>query len=389
MFINFKNNNWKTVVTLFILLFATHLSWSCRSLTIKHSLEKQSTNRNWILFGGEDRRINYRANTVAPPLKNVWIYKSTSAISPTLVVVNGVLYFATLDGRIEAVNIKTGKRIGRQKNEDNQEATCAFYKGNLIIASRYGHLTLANYNLENGKYLWKVDAGDIASEPLVADDGVYISALYNHIDKYDLNSGKKLWSFKTADQHRSSPALSKNILIVGCDNGTLYALNAETGTLEWQIQTDASIQATPIVWNHTIFVGSADSLFYAFNLSDGTIQWTFDAQRPLYQTAATDGKVVLFGASDGQFYCLNAETGKEIWRFRAKSVVSTAPVISGRVVYFGSLDRRYYCLNLEDGRELWSHETKGRIRTSPVVWGNYVFGASEDKFVYAFEHSKR
>ncbi|MFQ6115739.1 MAG: PQQ-binding-like beta-propeller repeat protein [bacterium] len=343
--------------------------------------------QNWYLFGGDVQRINYRENTLSPPLKLHWEFKASSAISPTLVAVNGILYFTTLDGRIYALDIQTGERIGKTKSEGGYEATCAYYQGNLIIASRYGELTLANYDLENGKYLWKIDAGDIASEPLVAEGAVFASALYSHIDKYDFGSGEKLWTFETDDQHRSSPALSKNVLVVGCDNGLIYALNANSGKLKWKYETGAGVFATPIIWDDTVFVGSLDSTFYALSLLDGSVVWTSVVKDAIVQSAATNGEKVVFGSSDGRVYCLDAKTGHELWSFQANSVVSTAPLISGTVVYFGSLDSRYYGLSLDTGKELWNFETKGRIRTAPIVCGDYLLGASEDRYIYAFVKS--
>jgi len=369
---------------LFVLIILLFLGWHCKSIVVRHNLQINPEIQNWSLFSGNSNRANYRKQTLPPPLNKSWIYKASSAIGPTLLSVNGYLYFCTLDGRIYCLNIETGNKIGRIKTEGSNEATCAYHKGKLIIASRYGGLTLANYDLENGKYLWKINAGDIASEPLVTDEGIFVSALYNHIHKYHFDTGEKLWSFKTEDQHRSSPALSKNVLVVGCDNGLIYALNAKSGKLKWKFETGSSVFATPSTLDETVYVGSLDSVFYALNLMDGTLRWSFRAESPIYQSSATDGKKVLFGSSDGKLYCLYTDTGQEIWRFQAKSVVSTPPVISGGVLYFGSLDRHYYCLSLENGKKLWQFETKGRIKTAPVVWGKYVFGASENKYLYAF-----
>jgi outer membrane protein assembly factor BamB len=374
----------KTAGFLLLFILYSSLGWQCKSIVVQQDSQINPKVENWPLFGGDFSRTNYRQATLSPPLNNYWLYKASSAIGPTLLAVDGYLFFSTLDGRLYTLNIKTGNKIGRIKTEDSNEATCAYYKGKLIIASRYGELTLANYNLETGKYLWKIDAGDIASEPLVTDEGIFVAAQYKHIDKYHFETGEKLWSFKTEDQHRSSPAISKNVLVVGCDDGMIYGLNAKSGKLKWKFETGAAVFATPSIWDETVFVGSLDSVFYALNLLDGTLRWSFRTETPIYQSAATDGKNVIFGSSGGRLYCLNAETGQEIWRFQAKSVVSTPPVISGRVVYFGSLDRHYYGLSLEDGKKLWDYETRGRIRTAPVVWGKYVFGASENKFVYAF-----
>jgi outer membrane protein assembly factor BamB len=377
----------KIIVGFFIVILSSSLGWRCSSKVLIPQRTSDSTAQNWYLFGGDPQRTNYRTKTLSPPLKFYWEYKASSAIGQSLVAVDGILYFTTLDGRIYVLDIETGQRIAKTKSEGGYEATCAYYDGNLIIASRYGDLTLANYDLRNGEYLWKIDAGDIASEPLVADGGVFVSALYNHIDKYHFGTGEKLWTFKTDDQHRSSPALSKNVLVVGCDNGSIYALNANSGKLKWKFNTGASVFAAPVISNETVFVGSLDSSFYALSLSDGSVLWTFFANDAISQSAATNGEKVIFGSNDGELHCLDTQTGQELWRFSAKSVVSTPPLITGTVVYFGSLDSRYYGLNLDTGKELWNFETKGRIRTAPVVWGNYLLGASEDKYIYAFVKS--
>ncbi len=371
-------------VIFFSVILLPLLSGACRKVAIRPAIDENLELRNWPQFGLTPERTNFTATRVAPPLKNVWIYKTSSAVSPTMLAVNGALIFTTLDGRFEILDIATGERRGRGKCEGQYEAAAAYRRGFLFFASRYGQETLVKYDLLSGKPLWKIDAGDIASEPLIAGDAVYVAALYHRIEKYDFESGERIWSFKSEDQHRSSPALKDDVLVAGCDNGVIYALNAQTGKLTWKVETGASVVATPVISAGKVFVGSNDSTFYALQLADGAAAWTFLAQTPIFQSAASDGRNVLFGASDGQFYCLDAETGRERWRFRAGSAIGTAPLIADDLVYFGSLDRRYYCLDLESGALLWSFETRGRVRTAPIIWENYILGASEDRFVYAF-----
>jgi outer membrane protein assembly factor BamB len=358
--------------------------WTCRKVAVRHAVDEATRDSNWPLAGGNPARTSVSEFALQPPLNNIWTYKTSSAPSPTLLAVDGALIFTTLDGRFEVVDIATGERLGRGKCENQHEAACAYRNGYLIFASRYGDNSLSKYDLNRGKYSWKIDAGDIASEPLITPDAIYVSAMYDHIDKYEFESGERIWTFKTDDQHRSSPSLGGDVVVAGCDNGVIYALAARTGKLSWKIETGASVVATPVIFENKVMVGSNDSTFYALNLADGVTLWTFSASTPLFQTAATDGKLVLFGGSDGHFFCLNADDGKELWRFRAGSSVSTTPIIAGDAVYFGSLDRHYYGLSLESGALLWKFETRGRIRTSPIVWENYILGASEDRFVYAF-----
>lgn len=387
MIADILDSGFKVKSTCQLLKILTTLCWlSCgSSFVIKPA--SFPPGQNWTQFGGGPQRTHRYTATLRPPLKNIWVYKASSAVGPTLLVVDSLLYFATLDGKLELLDIRTGDKIAREKTQGAFTATCAFYENSLIIASRYGDETLALVDLTTGKHRWRVNAGDIAGEPLIAEGAIYVSALYKHIDKYDLNTGEKIWTFKTEGQLRSSPSLSNEIVVSGCDDGTLYALSAETGKLKWQFKTRASVFATPAISDDTVLVGSLDSLFYAIDLDRGDLIWTFHALRPIFQSAATDGKYVVFGTSGGLLYCLEVVNGREMWRFQAKSAISTAPLISGSVVYFGSLDKHYYCLDLQNGKELWRFETRGRIRTSPVVWGNYLFGASEDRYLYGFVQS--
>jgi outer membrane protein assembly factor BamB len=361
---------------------------SCRSFKVGTYLkEKDDISEVWSQSGGAPGREGQRVATLAPPFEVAWDYNATSAIGPTLVVAEGILYIATMDGRVDAIDIETGERLARKKVEGSFAATIAYVDRHLVVASRYGVKTLSLLDLIRGNYVWQIDAGDIETEPLIADGFVYVAALYKHIDKYDLKTGEKEWSFETTELLHSSPALAEGILVAGCDDGKLYALDSKDGELLWKFEAGASINATPVINNGVVFAGSTDSLLYAVDLRTGMLKWSFKAEGPIFQRAATTSSAVLFGSTGGRVHCLDALTGKIYWQYKAGSVISTAPLVSGNVVYFGSLDKHYYAVSLDKGDHLWSYETKGRVRTDPVVWGEYVFGASEDKSLFAFRRS--
>ena len=348
---------------------------------------RQADLPNWTTYAGGPTRTSFRDDPIKPPLYNIWTYKATSAIGPTLIAVDGVVYFTTLDGRLDALDIATGDRRGRTKLPDNIEGTCTYADGYLFIALRFGDKTLRKYDVAKGDFVWRIDAGDIASEPLVTHDAIYVSALYRHIDRYDPLTGDKVWSYATKDQHRSSPALAGKTLVVGCDNGSVYALNADSGELKWKANAAGAVFATPVISEGKVFLGSVDSVFYALDIKTGVVDWQFKTQSPIYQTAAANGERVLVGGSDGHLYCFQVTTGEMLWTFDAASGVSTPALILGDVIYFGTLGKQYIGLDLETGEDLWHFSTRGRVRTAPVVWGDYILGASEDKFVYAFSRT--
>ena len=362
---------------LFILIFS-----GCSKIKIVHFKTEPPLIKNWELYGGNPARTNFHPEDISLPLKLKWRYDATSAIGKTILAVDGILYFTTLDGRLYAVDIESGKKIGQKKI--NVAATPAYQDKNLILGFRYGDDTLFKYNLKTGKYDWKIDAGDIASEPLVLDEKIIVTALYNHIDLYDSKNGMRIWQTKTPDQIRSSPASKNNRIVFGCDGGFVYAVENLTGAIIWKFKTGAAVQATPVIDDTIVYVGSRDKKFYAISLNSGKLLWNFEAGGQLLEAAALNEQFVIFGSTDSKIYCLDRFSGKEIWTFEAKSAISTSPLICRDKVFFGSLDNFYYALALKNGAELWKYQTKGRVKTNPVIWGNYLIGASENNHVYLF-----
>lgn len=370
----------KYITVNIIIIFS--LVCNCARIKINFDAIEETSFPDWEMYGGNPARTNVYPGDMKLPLKLKWRYNASSAVGKTMLAIDGIAYFTTMDGRLYALDIETGKKIGNRKIDVH--ATCAYHDTSLLIALRYGDETLFKYNLKRAKNEWKIDAGDIASEPLVLNDAVAITALYNHIDLYKLADGSRIWQTKTDDQIRSSPALSDNTIVFGCDDGLVYAVDKTSGMLRWKFQTNANVPATPAIKDTIVYIGSADYHFYAIGLTSGNLIWSFPARGQILLAAAVNDDVVIFGSTDSHLYCLDRLTGKKIWSFQAKSVISTCPLICRNKVFFGSLDRHYYAVDLITGGQIWKYKTRGRVKTAPVIWGNYLIGASENNNVYIF-----
>jgi len=367
-------------ITLFILVLA--LLINCAKIKIKPEMLSHQQFPNWTMYGFDAGRTNYYDRDVLSPPQLVWRYKASSAVGRSILAVDGILFFNTLDGRLYALDIQTGNKIGHKKID--VDATCAYIDTCLMIAVRYGDDTLFKYDLNRAKYEWKIDAGDIASEPLLLDNEIIISALYQHLDKYDLSDGSRIWQFKTDAQIRSSPAFHDSVIVFGCDNGFVYGINHVTGELLWKFKTNASVQATPAIKDSLVYIGSSDTYFYALHLRTGKLVWKHKTDGQIFNGAALNQAIVAFGSTDEKIYCLNRFNGKKIWTVRAKSVISTPPLICNNWLFFGSLDHHFYGVDLESGKIVWKFKAKGRVKSSLILWGNYLIGASENNNVYAF-----
>jgi outer membrane protein assembly factor BamB len=372
----------KTGRTLAIRLLFLLLIFGCsRFVVIK---EYTPNSYNWPQYGRNPARTHYSPHNLQLPMQLLWDRRASSTIGPTIVAANGNVLYGTFDGRIEAIDIKTGKRVGKIKTQRDTESTCALWRNALIVIKRIGPYSLSLVDLSSGKTVWRENIGTILTEPLITDDAVYVATLSGILYKFDALNGAKEWSFESGAQIHSSPAFAEGTIVFGNDSGEIYAINAIDGTKEWEYSTGSAVIATAMISSNTVFIGSTNNRFYALRLLDGKELWHFETGGKLYNGAAAVDSLLLFGSTDHFLYCVEAGSGQLIWKFDAASVIGTSPVVANDVVFFGSLDHILYAVNILTGKELWSFELEGRIRTTPVVVDGFLLAASENDFFYCF-----
>jgi len=373
-------------------------SGGCSKFVFQKTAASLPGHRDWPQAGGGSDRASQRDTGPALPLQERHRLRMSSALGPQLIVSDGILYAPTLDGRLSAIDLSRFRVVVRKKLPQAYEAAIAVQDSSLIIAQRYGTKTLSLYDIRRGNLAWRIDAGDIATEPLVVDSLIIAAALYQHIDAYARADGRRCWQYRTSAQIHCSPAAAHGVLVAGTDDGRLLGLDVLTGIKKWETDTHPSnvdssaagpmtggIYATPVIRRQTVYVGTLDQEFLGVDLFTGAIRWRSPLESKVIHAAAANDTLVVFGMNDGRIRALEAATGRTRWEFRASSGIGTSPTIAGERVFVGSLDHTLYCLLISDGTLLWSQALEGRIRTAPVVWDRYLITACEDNLLYIFE----
>jgi outer membrane protein assembly factor BamB len=147
------------------------------------------------------------------------------------------------------------------------------------------------------------------------DDNVY--ALYGG----GANAGQRYWLYSIPDSTfvRSSPTEATvtigntptDIVFVGADDGTLYALyadGAKAGALLWRYQTGNNMQGYPGSYidgrpvvgtgNAAVFFGSYDHNVYGLSTSTGALVYTLSAADVVAGSPAVANGNAIFGAAD-------------------------------------------------------------------------------------------
>ncbi len=187
----------------------------------------------------------------------------------------------------------------------HQQSTDWSYYGNNLLNQRYQNLDQINpSNVSHLQPAWVFHTGHIAvhesfeDSPIEVNGTVYVSTGTDKVFALDAASGKQKWVYRPSDM----PPLKKLPICCGHDNrgvaygdgkiflarldGTLVALNAQTGQKEWQ--------ATVAPWQK----GYSETM------------------APQY----ADGLVIV-GVSGGEYAiqgrvtAYDAKTGKQVWRF--------------------------------------------------------------------------
>ncbi len=236
----------------------------------------------------------------------------------------------------------------------------------------------------NGKLAWhyRTDNQLVTSSPVVQNGVVYVAS--NSLYAFNAGNGSLLWRHRFQYGAASSPTVVNGTIYIGEGDGYLYALNATDGSVLWRYQTNMYVYSSaPTVVNGVVYVGSTNHTLYALNTSDGSLLWSHQTAGAIYSSAAVSNGIVYIGSGDDSLYALNAANGSLAWSYTTGGAILSSPSVVNGVVYFGSSDDFVYALNASSGSVLWNYQTGGSVVSSPRVVNSLLYVGSEDSYVYA------
>ena len=333
---------------------------------------------------------HFAADTLHPPLSVIWEYDAGSGFSSSCAVVSqNLLFVGTLTGELHVVDLVTGNGVGSRDFGSAIVGTPVVKGVHLFITLGSGEESLISYDLIAGKTTWSILLGDIESAPLIFDHRLVVATVKGSVVCVEQETGVTLWRFDIPAHGRtrmihSSPVSDGDIVVFGCDDGTLYAVGLDDGILRWKAPTGSAILASPSFENGIVYVGSLDQYFYAFDAGNGSMRWKRSLGSEIYSSQALDGQNVYVGTAGGIFFALNKTTGSISWQFVANGPLSASPVLSGDILYAGCIGKVLYALEAASGKLLWHYEAEGRIKSMPILWKDLLILPVEDHTILSF-----
>ena len=320
------------------------------------------------------------------------------------VVGGDTLYIGTRSGDMRALDIETGEEIHSGFTLVGEEAqrgvygTPVLHDDTLYFGGYDGVLYARIAPTLDKKWeepLYEDDGEQeptqIVGGPTLAGDVVLVGADNGKIYAFDQEADERQrwsvsrrWTFQTGNKVWSSPIAADGVVYATSLDKKLYALSLEDGKKLWHYSTNGAIASTPVYDDDTVYFGSFDSVFYAVNASDGTLRWKFDGADSWYWGAPlVHGDHVYAPSLDGNLYALDKRTGELSWSLATEGPIVGSPAVIFDMIAIGSDDGRLHIARISDGNPVDSCNMRTEIRSSLAVSDDVVFLSAKDKSIRA------
>ena len=315
------------------------------------------------------------------------------------------LYIGTREGDFRALSIEDGSTLRRFElgDEENRDrlgvyGTPVLHDGSLYFGGYQGVLyALSTPGLDTkwSEPLYEDESEEeftqIVGGPTLAGDVVLVGADNGKIYAFDQEaddqnrwSVSERWTFETRNKVWSSPVAVGNVVFATSLDKNLYAIDLEDGSELWSFTTRGAIASTPAYDGGTVYFGSFDSVFYAVNASDGSLLWKFDGAESWYWGAPlVHGDKVYAPSLDGNLYALDKRTGDLRWVLETEGPIVGSPAVIFDMIAVGSDDGRLHIVRITDGNPVDSCNMRTEIRSALAVRDDVVFLSAKDKTIRA------
>lgn len=255
------------------------------------------------------------------------------------------------------------------------------------------------------KKIWSRSTGDGTDEqfiklvPTVERDRVFVADRNGTVLAVELESGKLIWRQKTGIAISAGTGVGDGLVLVGSSDGELLALDSETGEERWRTAISSEILAVPRVYDGVVIVQTVDGNIAGLNAENGDTRWIHDRSVPVLtlrgtSTPLVEEGVVLAGFANGKMTALETETGRELWeaavavprgRTELQRIVDldANPVVRQGVLYITSFQGRLVAIGLQNGRVLWNRDMSSYAGLA--VDSRQVFVSDADSEVWALD----
>lgn len=315
-----------------------------------------------------------------------WTVDALTATDAAPVVTREHLFFGT-DDAVSAVDPATGDRQWETELPGSPSTALTLADGRLYAGHEAGVSAL---EADTGEIRWthETDA-PIVGSPAIArgrDRGRDRNRDHEQDQNHELEQG--LDRERERDRNWNGPRV-----YVATANEAVSALEAETGESIWTAPTNGVVTAGPTVADGRVYVGDDDGTLLALDVDTGQTWFTYRIEDAFTSsvTVLPDEETTFVGAADGYLHVTDTTFGRRKlrgWLFSKKGValdgaVRASPVVVGDVCCVADTSGSLYGLDVvDDCSHLWHVGTDGAITSTPAVGEEQLFVGDDEGRLY-------
>ena len=252
----------------------------------------------------------------------------------------------------------------------------------------------------NARVIWRQSvgkAGLYAFTPAVVGSSVYAAGNDGKVMRID--DGKVVWKIDAGMPLSGGVGADDRLVVVGSPKGDVLAFASTDGKLVWKARATSEVLAPPALGDGLVVVRSGDNRLAAYDVQDGRRKWIYQRPVPALALRTTsgpvvDGKYVFAGFPGGKLIAVSTSNGAAVWEGTValpKGVteldrvadITSPPVISGRLICAVAFQGRVACFELGSGAQAWVRDMSSAVGLS--IDGRSLFVTDDKGAVHALD----
>lgn len=258
-----------------------------------------------------------------------WTYDAGAPVLVAPTVHEGVVYVATVDDLVLALNADDGTLLWRAQHRTDltRKTELALYaappvvvRGDVVLAG-FSDGAVTAYLRDGGEAVWQRRIGegrypDVVAAPIVAEDLVFVSGYFEPLAALDAESGRTVWTAPYGSAARPvlieglADGAPATLLVQPGTDGALHAYVARTGDEVWTWQSGSTgALTTPSATAAGLLLGRTDASVVLVDAATGTTRWVYRTDRGIDGVAVTpvvDGRQAVFITNAGTLHSVIA-----------------------------------------------------------------------------------
>lgn len=275
--------------------------------------------------------------------------------------------------------------------------------GGLSINSSYAYILstesrIIAFDLRSGELSWATEIGGTERSELLSterfivivtsrrnDNGEYKGAA--QIRVLDSTTGLVKWSRELSEATKFYLGKTSKGLVVISNEGGIWLLDDQTGSIVWQRSFEGGLSATPRIGENGISIGTNNKRIQVFDVANGDISGDLPLEFKVDKIGDLVDSQLLFSDNRGTVFSTD-RNGNINWRFRAGGRIAELLAMDNDVLV-ASADNFVYLMSAGYGNIKWKRRLPGRLLHGIQIEKELaVFTVVGDESAYLIDLSK-